>query len=334
MRVLYITSEVYPFAKTGGLADVSAALPAALREIGIDVRLLVPGYPQAIERASNPQEILRFGDPLGCGEVRLLETRLPLADVPVWFVDCPALYGRSGGLYQVETGQDWPDNSLRFALLMQVAAALANEPGRAWAPDLIHANDWHAGVVPLLLARNGRPRPATLFTIHNLAYQGLFDAQEMGRLRLPDDAHAAMEFYGRMSFLKGGIESADAITTVSPTYANEILTPEYGCGLDGLLRERASALSGILNGADYRIWDPSTDPYLVCNYSARSVATKTDCKRAIQMELGLEVDVDMPLMAFMSRLVHQKMPDVVLDVLPDLLEEGMQFVLVAEGENG
>ena len=143
-----------------------------------------------------------------------------------------------------------------------------------------------------------------------------------------------MEFYGRMSFLKAGIQSADAITTVSPTYASEILTPEYGCGLDGLLRERASILTGILNGVDYRIWDPSTDPYLACNYSARSVAAKSDCKRAIQMELGLKLDADMPLMAFMSRLVHQKMPDVVLDVLPDLLEEGMQFVLVAEGENG
>ena len=143
-----------------------------------------------------------------------------------------------------------------------------------------------------------------------------------------------MEFYGRMSFLKAGIQSADAITTVSPTYASEILTPEYGCGLDGLLRKRASTLTGILNGVDYRIWDPSTDPYLACNYSARSVAAKSDCKRAIQMELGLKLDADMPLMAFMSRLVHQKMPDVVLDVLPDLLEEGMQFVLVAEGENG
>jgi starch synthase len=334
MRVLYVTSEVYPFAKTGGLADVSAALPAALRELGIDVRLLVPGYKQAIEQVPDQQGALRLGNPLGCGDVRLLEAHLPQTDVPVWLVDCPALYDRSGGLYQSETGAEWPDNSLRFALLNHVAAALANGSVRAWVPDLIHANDWHAGLVPLLLASGSRPRPATLFTIHNLAYQGLFDVAEMARLHLPEDAHSAMEFYGRMSFLKCGIHCADAITTVSPTYASEILTPEYGCGLDGLLRERASALTGILNGVDYRIWDPSTDPYLACNYSARSVAAKSDCKRAIQMELGLALDADMPLMAFMSRLVHQKMPDVVLDVLPDLLEEGMQFVLVAEGENG
>ena len=334
MRVLYVTSEVYPFAKTGGLADVSAALPAALRELGIDVRLLVPGYPQALQRASDAQEILRLDNPLGRGEVRLLETRLPQADVPVWLIDCPALYNRPGGLYQTEAGVDWPDNPLRFALLNHFAAAIAGNQGRGWAPDLVHANDWHAGLVPLLLASRGRPRPATLFTIHNLAYQGLFDTQDVARLGLPESAHSAMEFYGRMSFLKCGIYSADAITTVSPTYASEILTPEYGCGLDGLLRERASNLTGILNGVDYRIWDPSTDPYLACNYSVRTVAAKSDCKRAIQMELGLKFDADMPLMAFMSRLVHQKMPDVVLDVLPELLEEGMQFVLVAEGENG
>jgi starch synthase len=334
MRVLYITSEVFPFAKTGGLADVSASLPISLREFGLDVRLLVPGYPQALERAANPQEILRLGDPLGCGEVRLLETHLSQADVPVWLVDCPRLYNRAGGLYQTESGDDWPDNALRFALLNHVAAGIANEPGRAWRPELIHCNDWHAGLLPLLLAGRGRPRPATLFTVHNLAYQGLFPADELARLDLPANAFSVMEFYGRISFLKAGIQSADAITTVSPTYANEIRTPEYGCGLDGLLRERAENLTGILNGVDYNIWDPSSDPHLACHYSARAVAPKAECKRAFQAELGLEVNADMPLMAFMSRLVHQKMPDVVLDSLPPLLEEGAQFVVVAEGDNG
>ena len=334
MRVLYITSEVYPIAKTGGLADVSASLPAALRQLGIDIRLLVPGYAQALERAPNPEEIMWLGDPLGCGEVRLLETHLPYTDVPVWLVDCPELYDRPGGLYQTETGEDWPDNALRFGLLSHVAAIIAGDPSQSWRPDLIHANDWHAGLVPLLLAGGTRPRPATLFTIHNLAYQGLFAAEESARLDLPADAFSAMEFYGRISFLKAGIRSADAITTVSPTYANEILTPEYGCGLDGLLRERAADLTGILNGVDYRIWDPSTDPHIACNYSARAFAAKAECKRAIQAELGLEIDPETPLIAFMSRLVHQKMPDVVLETLPALIEDGMQFVLVAEGDNG
>ena len=334
MRVLYITSEVFPIAKTGGLADVSASLPAALRQLGIDIRLLVPGYPQALERASNPEEIMWLGDPLGCGEVRVLETHLPHTDVPVWLVDCPELYDRAGGLYQTETGEDWPDNALRFGLLNHVAAMIACDPDQAWRPDIVHANDWHAGLAPLLLAGQASPRPATVFTIHNLAYQGLFPAEELERLRLPPDAHAAMEFYGRISFLKAGIRSADAITTVSPTYADEILTPEYGCGLDGLLRERAADLTGILNGVDYRIWDPGADTHLACNYTARSVAAKSECKRAIQSELGLDVEADRPLMAFMSRLVHQKMPDVVLEALPELLEDGMQFVLVAEGDDG
>ena len=333
MRVLYIASEVFPFAKTGGLADVASSLPIALRERGVDVRLLIPGYRQALDRAQPLEEIVRLGDPLGCGEVRLLGTRLPQVDLPVWFVDCPSLYDRAGGLYQSEDGDDWPDNALRFALLNHVAAGIANEAGRSWRPDVIHANDWHAGLVSLLLAGRSQPRPATVLTIHNLAYQGLFSPNDMGRLDLPPHAYGAMEFYGRISFLKAGIQSSDAITTVSPTYATEILTPEYGCGLDGLLRERSSALTGILNGIDYGIWDPGTDPYLPCNYTARSVAAKADCKRAVQADLGLDTQSDLPLMAFMSRLVHQKMPDVVLETLPRFLEEGLQFVLVAEGDH-
>jgi starch synthase len=334
MRVLYLTSEVFPLAKTGGLADVSASLPSALRELGFDVRLLVPGYPQALECASNPQEILRLKDPLGCGEVRLLETHLRHNDLPVWLIDCPPLYNRSGGLYQTEAGDDWPDNALRFALLSHVAAGIANEADRVWRPEIIHCNDWHAGLLPLILAGRGQPRPATLFTIHNLAYQGLFAEDELARLDLPSNAFSIMEFYGRISFLKAGIQSADAITTVSPTYADEIRTPEYGCGLDGLLRERTKNLTGILNGVDYNIWDPTTDPYLASNYSAGAAAPKADCKRAIQAELGLEVNAGMPLMAFTSRLVHQKMPDVVLDALPALLQESAQIVVVAQGDNG
>ena len=333
VRVLYITSEVFPFAKTGGLADVSASLPAALRERGFDVRVLVPGYPQALQRATDAKEVLRLGDPLGCGEVRVLETHVPRSNVPVWLVDCPPLYNRAGGLYQSESGEDWSDNALRFALLSHVAAGIADEPGPSWRPELIHCNDWHAGLLPLLLAARGRLRPATLFTIHNLAYQGLFAADELARLNLPANAFSVMEFYGGISFLKAGIQLADAITTVSPTYAKEILTSELGCGLDGLLRERAESLTGILNGADYNVWDPGIDPHIASNYSARAIAPKADCKHALQTELALDADADTPLMAFMSRLVEQKMPDVVLDSLPPLLEEGAQFVVVAEGKN-
>ena len=176
MRVLYVTSEVFPYAKTGGLADVSAALPVALKELGIDIRVLVPGYQQALERVRDIKRTIPLGDPLGCGDVRLLETHLSHSDVPVWLVDCPQLYLRPGGLYQSQDGAEWLDNALRFALLNHVAAGIANEPG-GWRPDLIHCNDWHAGLVPLLLSSE-QSRPATLLTIHNLAYQGVFPVDE------------------------------------------------------------------------------------------------------------------------------------------------------------
>lgn len=334
MRVLYVTSEIFPFAKTGGLADVSASLPVALKNLGFDVRVLVPGYRQALERAPSLRPLKTAADPVGTGEYRLLETHLPRADVPVCLIDAPQFYDREGGLYQNASGADWPDNAQRFALLNHVAASIATDPGHLWRPDVIHCNDWHAGLLPLLLSASGRPRPSTLLTIHNLAYQGLFTPEELAKLGLPDGAFSSMEFYGRISFLKAGIQSADALTTVSPNYAREITTAEYGCGFDGLLRQRASTLTGILNGVDYNIWDPEHDQHLPANYSARFVAPKSDCKRAIQSELNLTTQPETPVLAFLSRLVHQKMPDVVLEVLPEFLENGAQFVLVAEGNNG
>jgi starch synthase len=332
MRVLFVTSEVFPFAKTGGLGDVSAALPAALAELGVDIRILMPAYPEALERAPHLEEVARFGIVLGCGGVRLLQTHLPGNRVPVLMVDCPELYNRPGGPYQDEEGKDWADNALRFALLNHVAAEIARDPASRFRPDVLHANDWHAGLAPLLLSQEKGPRPATLFTIHNLAYQGLFEAGCFERLALPRESFHRTEFYGQLSFLKAGIQAADWITTVSPTYAGEILTPEYGCGLEGVLRERAGDLTGILNGADYGLWDPSLDPALTRNYTSRGFAAKAVCKSAIQAELGLAADADAPLLAFMSRLAHQKMPDVVLQALPALLAQGAQFALVGEGD--
>ena len=332
IRALYVTSEVYPLAKTGGLADVSAALPAALRELSIDVRLVVPAYPQALNRAPNLRVVAKLGAMLGFGEGRLLETVLNGSRVPVWLVDYPSLYNRDGGLYQSYDGQDWPDNAQRFAALNATAMAIADGLVDDWRPDIVHSHDWHAGLLPLLLSARETPRPATIFTIHNLAYQGLFGANEFAHLGLPPSLFGNLEFYGRISFLKAGISGADAITTVSPTYAREILTPEYGCGLEGLMKAKEPIISGILNGADYGIWDPRSDADLVSQYSPRSMGGKLASKRAIQAELGLDEDDDAPLMAFMSRLVHQKMPDVVLEALPALIEEGMQFAVVAEGE--
>ena len=330
MRALYVTSEIYPLTKTGGLADVSAALPSALRQLGVDARVLLPGYRLALERAPNVTEVAHFGDLPGYGKTRLLETRLPKTQVPVWLIDCPTLFDRPGGPYQDEDGEEWQDNALRFSLLNHVAAAIANGTGGEWRPDIVHANDWHAGLIPLLLS--AQRKVPTVFTIHNLAYQGLFDLSQCESLGLPSTDFSHLEFYGRMSFLKAGISAADAVTTVSPTYASEILNPEQGCGLDGLLRERASSLSGILNGADYGLWDPGIDPHLPRNYTVRSLGSKKACKRAVQTELGLECESDTPLFAYMSRLAHQKMPDVVLESLPRLLDDGVQFALVAEGD--
>ncbi len=330
MRALYVTSEIYPLTKTGGLADVSAALPGALRQLGIDTRVLLPGYKQALERAPSVTEIADFGNFLGYGETRLLETRLPKTQVPVWLIDCPALFDRPGGPYQDEHGEEWHDNALRFSLLNHVAAAIANGTGGEWRPDIVHANDWHAGLIPLLLS--GQAKVPTVFTIHNLAYQGLFEISQRESLGLSSADLRHLEFYGRISFLKAGISASNAITTVSPTYASEILTAEQGCGLDGLLRERTDCFSGILNGADYGLWDPGIDPHLPRNYTTRSLGSKKACKRAVQAELDLECDSDAPLFAYLSRLAHQKMPDVVLESLPRLLDDGAQFALVAEGD--
>jgi starch synthase len=331
LNVLFATAELYPFVKTGGLADISAALPAALAASSCDIRIIMPGYSQALARCETLHEIAHFETVLGYDGVRLLERNLPGSFIKVWLVDCPKLYNRAGTPYQDEAGADWPDNHLRFAVFNHVAAMVANGTA-GWVPDVIHANDWHCGLLPLLLSTRSGTRPATVFTIHNLAYQGLFDAAHFDSLALPAIAFQAIEFYARLSFIKAGIGAADAITTVSPTYASEIVTAQYGCGLDGLLRERERCITGILNGADYGVWDPGADPYITHNYTSQSVNLKHACKRAIQNELGLVASSEAPLLAFMSRLVDQKMPDLVLQALPSLLADGMQFALVGEGD--
>jgi starch synthase len=332
LNVLFVTAELYSLAKEGGLADVSASLPRALQKRGIDVRIVMPAYPQALDRARSLRKVLSLANPVGFGETRLLETHLPGSDVPVLLVDCPSLYGRKGGLYRDGNGCDWADNDVRFALLSHVSAAIARGLVAQWRPDIVHANDWHTGLLPALLSECDRLRTATVFTIHNLAYQGCFAKDRFEGLRLPESSKSALEFYGKISFLKAGIDLADAITTVSPTYAKEIMTVECGCGLDETLRERAACVRGILNGVDYAIWDPGADQHIVRNYSEQTAALKAVNKRVLQSEMGLDVDAEKPLLAFASRLVHQKMPDAVLETLPLLVEDGMQFALVAEGE--
>jgi len=329
MKVLYAASELFPLAKTGGLADVAAALPSALARLGADVRLVLPGYPSAIEKAQHLREAVPAGMLPHAPDARVLATVTPHTGLPLWIVDCPSLFGRSGGLYQDEEGHEWPDNAARFALFSHAAATIATE---LWNPDVVHANDWHAGLVPLLLQNRADRRPGTVFTIHNLAYQGLFPSDVLGELDLPDHAYEAMEFHGRVSFLKAGLSSADLLTTVSPNYATEIIGEEFGCGFQGLLAHRRERLSGIMNGADYGVWDPRTDLHLPRAYGPGKMAGKRMAKLAVQEMLGLPVDEEVPVLAFLSRLDHQKMPDVVAEALPALLEDGVQFLMAAEGQ--
>lgn len=338
MRVLFASSEVYPLVKTGGLADVSGALPAALIEAGQDVRVLLPGYAQAMDKAEGKRQVASLGDPLGVGaEAKLVSAKLPESGVPVWLLDCPELYHRAGGPYQDVDGTDYDDNALRFGLLSWVAARLctADSPVK-WRPDVLHCHDWQTGLAPAYLkAWQTEDRPATVFTIHNIAYQGQFPADTVPRLGLPWDYYhmQGLEYWSTLSFLKAGLVYSDKLTTVSPRYAKEIQAAPHGCGMEGVLADRAADLTGILNGADYGVWDPATDaclpnPYPVLDY----VAGKAANKAALQAELGLEQNPDAPLLVIVSRLNDLKGMDMVLAVLPTILGQGAQLAVVGTGD--
>jgi starch synthase len=337
MRVLFVAAEFYPLAKTGGLADVSSALPHALAARGVDARVLLPGYPGALAAAIGKRVAADLGDALGLGRTRLIAARAPDSGLPIWLVECPALYHRAGGLYQDAQGNDWQDNALRFGLLCRVAAVIARgEAGIDWLPDVVHGNDWHAGLAAAMIAGAGGSgrRAATLFTIHNMAFQGVFPREALARLALPEEMFSTdgFEYYGQASFLKAGIRYSDRLTAVSPSYGREILTPEYGFGLEGLLQARAGALEGILNGIDHEVWTPSTDENLPVQFDREDLAAKGVCKAVVQRELGLEVAAQKALITFVSRLTWQKMADLLPEVVPALVERGAQFALVGEGE--
>jgi starch synthase len=332
--VLFVSAEAFPLAKTGGLGDVCGALPATLSRFGTDVRLMIPGYPQALDVALQKRVVAEFPNLMEESGCRLVAGIMPDSGIPVLLLDAPRLFKRSSGLYQDGNGCDWQDNHRRFAVFCHAAAQVATGKIAGWRPDVVHANDWHTGLLPALLYRAGGQRPGTVFTIHNLAFQGNFPLQVLSELGLPPEAATAdgIEFYSQLSFMKSGIRYADRLTTVSPTYAREILTPEHGCGLEGLLRTRAGDLTGILNGVDYDIWCPSKDAELAHRYTADDPAGKKACKAALQQELGLPQTPDVPLMIFINRLTHQKMADVVLEGLPAALASGAQVVIHGEGE--
>lgn len=333
-RVLFVSPECAPLAKTGGLGDVSAALPAALRELGIDVRVLLPGYPGALAAAGDARSAARisaFDPPV---EARLLEAELP-GSVPLVVLDCPSLFRRSGGPYQDESGEDWQDNPLRFGLLSKAAAVLGGGASPLdWRPDVVHCNDWPAGLAPAYLHFSALPRAAALMTVHNLAFQGNFDATWVGKLGLPPASLAVegLEFHGGLSFLKSGLFYAQALTTVSPSYAREIQSEAHGCGMDGLLRRRSKSFSGILNGIDARTWNPATDPLIAERYSADTLERKAADKQALQRRLGLAADAAIPLLGLVSRLTHQKGIDLLIEAGPRLAALPSQLVILGTGE--
>ena len=331
-KILFAASEAHPLIKTGGLADVAGSLPIALSELGQDVRLVLPAYREALARIEGFSVIAT----IQCADtaVRILESQLPGSPVPVWLVDAPHYFDRPGGPYLGPDGRDWPDNAARFALFGRVVADLAlGRVGLAWQPDLVHCNDWQTGLIPALLALEPS-RPATVFTLHNLAYQGLFAREIFKLLDLPGELWSpeAMEFHGQCSFIKGGLVFADRLTTVSPSYAEEIRTPALGYGLEGLLNHRSHDLSGILNGADYSVWDPSRDPYIVKNYDPGALYLKAFNKSDLQRRFELPVLKDVPLIGMIGRLVEQKGVDLLLEILPQLLRHPLQLVLLGSGE--
>ena len=329
ITVLSVASELYPLVKTGGLADVAAALPPALAAEGVAVCTLVPGYRAVLAALADATEVLGFPELYG-GPARLLRGRA--AGLDVMALDAPHLFMRPGGPYQDPSGRDWPDNAWRFAALARAGAEVAKGRAGGFAPDLVHAHEWQTGLLAAYLHYEGGP-PAVM-TIHNLAFQGQFPAAVFATLGLPPRAFGidGVEYYGGVGYLKAGIALADAVTTVSPSYAAEIRTPAGGMGLDGLLRRRGERLHGILNGIDTAVWDPTTDALLPATYSLARPAGRAIAKVALQARLGLDVQAGTLLYGVVSRLTWQKGLDLLLEALPVLLGSGAQLALLGSGE--
>ena len=341
MNVLFVASEAYPLIKTGGLGDVVYSLPHALHAQGLDVRLVLPGY-RALLCQLEQVRILGWFDVRGTEGIhsaRILETRHPDFAFPLWVVDCPPLFDRPGNPYMSAVGQDWLDNAERFTVFSRVAALLGQDAlNLGWQPDVVHMHDWQTGLTAAFLHEQ-TVRPKTVFTIHNLAYGGHFSHGDFVRLQLPSHwwSPEGIEFHGGFSMLKAGIVYADAVTTVSPTYAREICTPAFGYGLEGLLQSRQAKLHGILNGIDTHVWNPATDSHLPAHYSASRInpGKKRNKRALLERFLGpiAESQLTPPVAGLVGRLVEQKGVDWVLAAIPVLLAKtDLRFVLLGSGQ--
>ena len=330
LRVLFAAAEAHPLAKTGGLGDVVASLPAALARRGVDVRIALPayrGWRRSVGAARRLAELKGTPHPF-----TLWQAPHPASGVPLWLLDCPPLFDRPGTPYEDERQRPWEDNGLRFGAFARVVAQLAAGGAGGFACDVLHGHDWHTGLAMPWL-RERAPRPASVFTIHNLAYQGLFPAQQARLLPAAWWHLDGVEFHGQLSHLKAGIAYADAITTVSPTYADEIRHPAHGFGLDGLLRARSDRLRGIVNGIDDEAWDPARDPHLAATYTVRTRGPGKRANRlALQHELGLDAADDALLVGMVARLVEQKGADLLPGAAPALRGLPLQFAVLGRGD--
>jgi starch synthase len=331
LHVLAVASEIYPLIKTGGLADVTGALPAALRAEGVESRTLVPGYPDLLNALGAADEVLALGHFYGATARVLAGTA---AGCDLFVLDAPHLFARPGNPYLAPNGADWPDNAVRFAALGRTAAAIGQGAIPGFVPQIVHAHDWQAGLTFAFLHYSERPRPGTVMTVHNLAYQGQFPQEMLGDIGLPPQSFAmqGIEYYGTIGFLKAGLQFADRITTVSPTYAAEIQQPEAGMGLDGLLRARSGVLSGILNGIDISVWNPATDPLIASRYGVDRPAARAVNKAVLQARFGLALAPDTLLLGLVSRMSWQKGLDLLLENLALVVSEGIQLVLLGNGD--
>ena len=330
IEVLSVASEVYPLIKTGGLADVAGALPGALSSHGVIMRTLVPGYPTVLAKMSGRRVVRELDDVFGFS-AKLIAGRVDGLDVIV--IDCPQLYDRPGNPYVSPDGWDWPDNWKRFAALGWLAAELGLGLVDGYHPQIIHAHDWQAGLAPAYIKFSPNDSVKTVMTVHNMAFKGFFGAEIFGQLRLPPHAFGVggVEFYGGISYLKSGLECADYVTTVSPNYADEIRTPAFGLGLEGLLNGRADTVVGILNGVDTKAWDPATDPALVQKYTANTIHNRRINKQAVAEKFGLD-GIDGPLFCVISRLTDQKGMDLLLQAVDGLVGLGGRLVVLGSGE--
>lgn len=330
MNLLFVASECAPFVKTGGLADVIGSVPKALEATGASVKVLIPAYPALASQVAAAQVVMEFDDLFG-GPARVVAVKT--AGLDMLLLDAAHLYDRPGSIYLGPDGQDWPDNDLRYAALSFAGAQIAERGLGDWRPDVVNAHDWQAGLVPAYLRGAGRSDIPVVMTIHNIAFQGLYDATRLGALRLHSDLFTpdGIEYFGKISFLKAGLALSHKITTVSPTYATELLTPEFGMGMDGLLRQRSADLCGILNGIDLEAWSPDNDPALVETYSAHNLTGKSKNRAEVETRFGLN-DSEGPLFCVVSRLTSQKGLDLLLDCLPELVAQGGKLALLGTGE--